>query len=197
MNRTLRFQNNITAEELLKPESALEQKLLTIPEFSNGLYWGTPRFGHPEGKVLFHVRDVLDNIDRLQLKNQTTRAKLRIIALVHDTFKYQESGGRHPRDWTSHHAFIARRFMEQHSSDPAILNTIQWHDEAYYCWRLSVIYRNPSDGKKRLRKLFDHIGDDLLLYYQFFVCDTRTDGKNQAPIKWLEARMPGIAPIRI
>lgn len=196
MNRVLHLQFT-TAEELLNPESKLERKLLTIPEFSNGLHWGKPRFGHPEGKVLFHIKDVLDNIDRLPQCNQLQRDRLRSIAMVHDTFKYQESGGRHPRDWNMHHAVIARRFMENHTTDRSMLNIIQWHDEAYYCWRLSEIYRNPSDGKIRLAKLVDKIGEDLQLYYLFFLCDTRTGDKNQAPIKWVEGQLPGISPTKI
>ncbi|MFT4663674.1 MAG: hypothetical protein ACI8YQ_000187 [Polaribacter sp.] len=196
MTRTLHLQET-TAAALLNPETTLERKLLTIPEFSNGLHWGTPRFGHPEGKILFHVKDVLDNVDKLSLPSQQDRERLRVIAMVHDTFKYQEGGGRHPRDWNMHHAVIARRFMENHSQDRSLLNIIQWHDEAYYCWRLSEIYRNPSDGKERLTKLIDQIGPDLQTYYHFFLCDTRTDGKNQAPIKWIETHFSGITPTKI
>ena len=196
MNRAL-HQQDANAEELLEPESALEKKLLTIPDFSNGLHWGTPRFGHPEGKVLFHVRDILDNVDRLHLSSAHARERLRLIAFAHDTFKCIESKDRQPRDWSKHHAVLARRFMESYTDDEVILDIIQWHDEAYYCWRMAAIYRNPSDAELRLAKLFDKIGNHLPLYYQFFICDTRTGDKNQAPIKWIESRLDGIDPIKL
>lgn len=48
---------------LIKPETELERELLHTPEFQVGMCWGEPRFGHPEGKVGLHVREVLDNID--------------------------------------------------------------------------------------------------------------------------------------
>jgi len=196
MNRAL-YLDKLSVVSLLKPETSLEKKLLSIPEIETGLQWGKPRYGHSEGKVLFHIKDVLDNVDRLPIISPQSRERLRIIAMVHDTFKYKESGGRHPRDWNMHHAVIARRFMEQHTTDRSLLNVIQWHDEAYYCWRLSNVYRNPSDGKARLAKLIDRIGGDLQLYYEFFLCDTKTGGKNQAPIKWVEENFPGISPVKI
>jgi HD domain len=197
MYRELHLQAATIAEELLNPESPLEQKLLTIAEFRTGLFYGTPRFGHPEGKVLYHVRDVLDNINKLPPHMQQHREQLRAIAYVHDTFKYQESAGRHPQDWNTHHAVLARRFMENHTADTSMLNIIQWHDEAYYCWRQSEIYRNPSDAEERFENLKAKIGNHLTRYYLFFLCDTRIDGKNQAPVKWVEERLPYIEPIKI
>jgi HD domain len=197
MHSELQLQVTAFAEDLLKPESQLEQKLLTIAEFRTGLFWGSPRFGHPEGKVVYHVRDVLDNINKLPIDTKQHREKLRVIAYAHDTFKYQESAGRHPQDWDTHHAILARRFMENHSTDISILNIIQWHDEAYYCWRQSEIYRNPSDSDVRFERLKSNIGNDLPLYYLFFLCDTRIGGKNQAPVKWVEERLPDIQPIKI
>jgi HD domain len=197
MYRESRLQATTIAEELLNPESQLEQKLLTIAEFRTGLFWGIPRFGHPEGKVVYHVKDVLDNINKLPHQTQQHREQLRVIAYVHDTFKYQESAGREPHDWSTHHAVLARRFMENHSTDTSILNIIQWHDEAYYCWRLSEIYRNPSDAEERFEKLKAKIGNHMPLYYLFFLCDTRIGGKNQAPVKWVEERLSDIEPIKI
>ena len=196
MNSALHLQD-FNAEELLKPESQLEKKLLTISAFCNGLNWGVPRFGHPEGKILFHIKDVFDNIDQLKLTSEQSRERLRLIAMVHDTFKYQECKKRQPRNWSKHHAVLARRFMENHSDDKTILNIIQWHDEAYYCWRMAEIYHDPSGGEQRLNKLLDKIADHLPLYYQFFICDTRTGDKIQAPIKWFEARLGGIEKITL
>ena len=190
MNQAL-HQHDGNAEELLKPESPLETKLLAIPDFNTGLHWGKPRFGHPEGSILLHIREVLDNIDQLDLSSALARERLRLIAFAHDTFKHLECPKRQPRDWSKHHGVLARQFMEQHTSDPTVLNIIQWHDEVFYCWRMAVIYHNPAAAEKRLAALLDYINDDLLLYYQFFICDTQTGDKYQGPIKWFESRLEG------
>lgn len=174
----------------LYPASPLETQLLCHPEFVQGLYWGVPRYGHPEGEVYKHVREVLDNIEHLTIDKQS-RARLRLIAFAHDTFKYMEDKS-HPRDWSKHHGSIARRFMEQFTDDKLLLEIIEHHDEAYYCWRSIQLYSQPEAGLERLQRLFDTIGEDLQLYYLFFKCDTRTGDKNPAPIKWFEKNIPGI-----
>ena len=55
---------NINIEELIKAETALELQLINEPEFRKGLIWGTPRFGHPEGTIVLHINEVLNNILR-------------------------------------------------------------------------------------------------------------------------------------
>ena len=45
---------HLPLDTLLQPESDLEKLLLTLPEFQQGLRWGEPRFGHPEGD---HTQD--------------------------------------------------------------------------------------------------------------------------------------------
>ena len=78
--------------DVLKPENKEEADLLAIPEVQEGLRWGLPRYGHPEGEVFKHVREVFDNIDRVNLSSDD-RSFLRMIALIHDTFKYKEPKG--------------------------------------------------------------------------------------------------------
>ena len=51
--------------KILCPETDLERRILTMPEILQGLMWGEPRYGHPEGKVVFHVREIYFNIDNL------------------------------------------------------------------------------------------------------------------------------------
>jgi hypothetical protein len=82
--------------EELQPETELEYMLLRDPEFTTGLGWGIPRYGHPEGEVYKHIREVLENVDLLQLAPKE-RQQLRLIAFAHDTFKYKEAKG-YPRD---------------------------------------------------------------------------------------------------
>lgn len=175
----------------LRPETKLERELLCMPEFVKGLFWGVPRYGHPEGEVYKHVKEVLANIRHLNVDSHSYE-RLRQIAYVHDTFKYLEDKG-HPRDWSKHHGALARRFLEQFTDDPVVLNITELHDEAYYCWRYIQLHQETEMGEARLKKLFDTIGaEHLQLYYLFFKCDTRTGDKIQAPVKWFEKNVVGI-----
>ncbi|MCU0347798.1 MAG: hypothetical protein MUC59_12730 [Saprospiraceae bacterium] len=168
--------------KLLQPATELEARLLDTPEFQAGLNWGKPRFGHPEGLVGYHVRDVLDNVEACA-NDEDTRLRLRLIAIVHDAFKYKEFQlGRRVK----HHGLLAREFMEAHISDPILLDIIELHDEAFYCWRAANLENQPDTAAKRLEKLLDTIGDNLPFYFDFYKCDTRTGDKIQAPLYWFE-----------
>jgi hypothetical protein len=168
----------------LKPETDLEHRLLRDPDFTEGLDWGTPRYGHPEGEVYKHIKEVLSNIELLSLE-QLTRERLRLIAFAHDSFKHIEHKGS-PRDWSRHHSVLARQFLEKHCTDKVVLEITELHDEAYYAWRMEHLYHQYEEGQHRLQKLLDRVGDHLQLYYLFFKCDTRTGDKTQAPLKWFE-----------
>ena len=145
-------------ESLLRPETALERHLLTVPEFRHGLLWGEPRFGHPEGKVLLHVREVLDNIDHIDGLPEPLRTQLRLITFVHDTFKFAEDRS-HPRDWSKHHGQLARRFLEPFIRDAAVLDVMETHDDAYYAW---LGQKHEQFGRenqhKSLEQLLDRVG---------------------------------------
>jgi hypothetical protein len=167
---------------LLQPETELEARLLDTPEFQEGLNWGRPRFGHPEGKVGYHVREVLDNVDAIA-RDTISRQQLRLISLVHDVFKYREFQlGRRVK----HHGLMAREFMEAHLDDPVLLDIIELHDEAFYCWRAAHLENQPDIAARRLDKLLEKIGENLPLYFDFYKCDTRTGDKIQTPLFWFE-----------
>ena len=185
-----------TAEEiaaLLRPETDLERRFLEAPEFLRGLDYGLPRFGHPEGKVVYHIREVLDNVDRLQV-SEDRRRDLRIVTFVHDSFKYAEDKGR-PRDWSRHHGVLARRFLEKFTNRTSLLEVTELHDEAYYAWRAINLYGRPDLGQERLVKLVHRMDNSLEFYHQFFVCDTRTGDKVQAPVLWLQQAVSTLKPI--
>lgn len=186
---------NVDLETELWPETALERQLLAIPAFRRGLFWGVPRYGHPEGEVYKHIKEVLTNIDRLDLAG-FRREQLRLIAFVHDSFKYCEDK-RRPRDWSKHHAVLARQFLEQYTDDAEVLSIVEWHDEAYYCWRTAQLYHQPEAGHRRLRRLLDRIEGHLQLYYLFFKCDTLTGDKIKAPLHWFEKHVSGIRRIEL
>ena len=143
-------------QSLLRPETDLERHLLWVPEFRYGLLWGEPRFGHPEGQVGIHIREVLDNIDLVPGLTPPERLQLRLVALVHDTFKYAEDRSR-PRDWSKHHGVLARRFLEPYTNDAIVLDLIETHDDAYYAW-LNARHDLPTqDGQNKTLEKQAHI----------------------------------------
>jgi hypothetical protein len=177
----------------LRPETDLELLLLDQDEVQIGMLWGVPRYGHPEGEVYKHVRDVFDNIDKLNI-SLVERAFLRIIAIMHDAFKYQEDKSL-PRNWRRHHAVLARDFMRNFTDDQLLLNFIQYHDEAYYIWRDKAVFKETDRAVRRMQHLLEKIDGHNQLYYLFFKCDSETGDKNKAPILWVEANFPGISPV--
>lgn len=187
------FQEDVYCQ-LLFPETDLECKLLQDDDFREGLSWGQPRFGHPEGKVLYHIREVLDNIEKLSLSNKQ-REQLRLITFVHDTFKYKEDKNV-PRDWSRHHGILARNFLTQYSDDTAVLDILEAHDEAYYSWRMIHIQNMREAGQIRLNNLLLKLNNNLQLFYLFFKIDTQTGDKTQAPIKWFERTIKDIEVVK-
>jgi hypothetical protein len=174
--------------QLLRPETDLERRLISQPAMLDGLAWGEPRYGHPEGKVVYHVVDVFDNIRRLSpALSPNAYRQMRLIALLHDSFKYVE-GKEIPRDWTKHHGILARKFAENFIQEKTILDIIELHDEAYYCWRLAVLDDEIHQAEARFQWILDRCGYCFQLYYAFFRCDTATGDKTQAPVKWFEKK---------
>ncbi len=169
--------------DLLKPETAFEKKMVNSKAFKEGLFWGEPRFGHPEGKVIFHIQEVLFNIDIIAT-NRKEREALRIIAYVHDTFKYIEDKTK-PRDWSKHHAILATKWLKSYLDDQVILDIIESHDDVFHAWNLS--HRGDDvKAKIKLEQLINKMGDNLDLYYKFFLADTKTGDKIQTPVEWFE-----------
>lgn len=188
MKESITGKVDLSAE--LQPENALERRLLADPGFRQGLAWGVPRYGHPEGQIYKHIVEVLANIDRLPL-DAATRRRLRLIAFVHDTFKYAEDKSR-PRDWSRHHGTLARRFLEPFTQDLELLTVVELHDEAYYAWRTIFLYQQPQRGQERLQQLLRRLEGARQLFYLFFKCDTLTGDKIPTPLTWFEATVDGI-----
>ena len=178
------------AFDLLQPETDLERAFLTDDEFLRGLFWGKPRFGHPEGEVLYHIREVLDNVEKLDIDAEMRR-KLRIVTFVHDSFKHLEDRNR-PRDWSRHHAALAHNFLKKYTREKALLEVTLRHDDAYYAWRAIHLYDKAESGTRRMQELIRVLGEDLQLYYLFFKCDTQTGDKVQAPVRWFEKTVSDI-----
>lgn len=189
------------AVQLLQPETKLEQLFFKDARFQTGLHWGKPRFGHPEGKVLYHIREVLDNVEKAvaqvdEEKRTYIRQQLRLITFVHDTFKNKEQEILRATKNRKHHAVLAREFLEEFSNDTALLDIIELHDDAFYVWRDLYIYDRKDRAKARLAHLYRRIGNNMQLYYLFFKCDTQTGDKVQAPMEWFEKTIKGIEVVK-
>lgn len=165
-------------------ETELEHRICADPEWQEGAAWGQPRPGHWEGAVSAHVADVLRNIDRAGPPSDE-RARLRLIALVHDTFKYKVRQGR-PNVGTNHHAWIARNWAERYIDDRDVLDVIELHDEAYNSWSMGAHKGKWDKAEGRVRNLLNRLGPRLPLYLRFFRADNRTDSKRQEPLEWFE-----------
>ncbi|MBI4140029.1 hypothetical protein HY483_03645 [Candidatus Woesearchaeota archaeon] len=162
-------------------ENALERRICNDPEFLEGIFWGKSRPGHPEGTIALHVKEVLDNIDKLSV-DADIRRNLRIIALIHDSFKYKVDPSKN-RTPVYHHGFIARKFAEKYVNDLDILDIIELHDEAFRAWARGHRYNNWREAEVLARKLIGRI-KDMKLYMLFYKCDTMTGDKSHEGYDW-------------
>ncbi len=165
-------------------ETELEKRIAADPAWQEGVLWGIPRTGHLEGAIKYHIADVLANLDR-QCLNDEERHFLRLVVLVHDTFKYQVDETR-PRIGKNHHAYIARKFAERYVDDPVLLDIIELHDEAYNSWRLGAYKGRWQHAIERVDHLLQRLGPALPLYVHFFYADSHTESKNQDPVIWFK-----------
>jgi hypothetical protein len=166
------------------PETELERAVAADPGLQEGLAWGKPRRGHPEGTVGAHVADLLEAIERWG-ETGTRREELRFLALVHDSMKYKVQNWR-PRTGENHHATRARHFAERYTDDERLLATIEQHDRPYNLWR-KARGRGQMDDHA-----FDQMVDripDLELFLRFVELDGSTEGKTHEPIRWLKAEL--------
>jgi hypothetical protein len=173
------------------PENELERRLDRDSRLVEGLAWGRPRKGHPEGAVANHVAHLLETIDDWAATG-TRRADLRFISLVHDAFKHAVKPLR-PKSGENHHAMRARRFAEEYTDDERLLATIELHDRPYGLWRRRR-WTAGVPGHK-VDSMLARI-PDLELFVRFVELDGSTEGKTHAPIEWFreEIRRRGLAP---
>lgn len=163
-----------------EPENDLERAVSEDPELLEGLAWGVPRYGHPEGSVASHVSDLLAEIERRRESGER-RSLLRFVVLVHDSMKYRV------RDWLpktgeNHHAMRARRFAERYTDDERLLSTIELHDRPYAIWRR--MRRKGALDERAFEDMLAKIADPEL-FLAFVEIDGSTEGKNPEPIRWL------------
>jgi hypothetical protein len=169
-----------------EPENDLERAVTDDPGLLEGLAWGQPRYGHPEGAVGHHVADLLAEIERRGEQGER-RSLLRFIVLVHDSMKYRV------RDWLpktgeNHHAMRARRFAEHYTDDERLLSTIELHDRPYAIWRR--MQRKGQLDERAFEDMLAKIADPEL-FLTFVEIDGSTEGKNPEPIRWLRDQLRG------
>jgi hypothetical protein len=167
-----------------EPANELERRLAQDPVLLEGLAWGRPRPGHPEGTVGAHVSDLLRTIDAWEETGER-RFELRFISLVHDAMKGKVKGWL-PRTGENHHAMRARRFAEAYADDERLLATIELHDRAYGIWRRSRA--RTREANERLAAMSDRI-PDLDLFLRFVELDGSTEGKNPEPVEWVRSEL--------
>jgi hypothetical protein len=167
-----------------RPETDLERALAEDRVLQQGLRWGEPRRGHPEGAVGAHVADLLETIERWGERGQR-REELRFLAIVHDSLKNRVQMWR-PRTGENHHATRARRFAERYTDDERLLATIEQHDSAYNLWRKARRRGRPDDHA--FDAMLDRI-PDIDLFERFLELDGSTEGKNHEPIRWFKEEL--------
>jgi hypothetical protein len=167
-----------------EPETDLERRVVAEPELLEGLAWGEPRAGHPEGAVGTHVAHLLDALDQSGETGER-RELLRLMALVHDAFKYQVRE-RLPRVGENHHAMRARRFAERFSDDERLLSAIEFHDRPYALWR-KLLRRGKLD-ERGFSRMMRRITDPEL-FLRFIELDGSTEGKRPEPIEWFREEL--------
>lgn len=112
----------------------METEIVSNADFITGALYEKLRKGHPEGQVIYHIKEVLENIDKWY-KDDGDYEDLRIIALLYDTFKHKVNQNL-PKSGENHHGPIARRFAERTrlAFHQDVLQVIEKHDDAYNAW---------------------------------------------------------------
>ncbi len=167
--------------EILKPENELEKRIISDPEFIKGAYYGRPRSGHPEGEIYKHILEVLHNVDIVST-NDIEREKLRIISLVHDTFKYKVDHTKQ-RVGKNHHGYFSYEFSKKYIHNESVLQVIFLHDEIYHIWLKSRRLDKWYLGEQKVLSLVDSL-IDLDLFIKFFECDNKTGTKTPENFIW-------------
>jgi hypothetical protein len=175
---------NKLIEDIIKPENQVERNIAGCPDFEEGALYGKARRGHPEGQVIYHIKEVLANVDK-HAETDEEREKLRQIAILHDTFKHKVDRTK-PKHGENHHGTIARRFAEDFITDKDVLEIIEHHDDAYNAWSKGDRDGDWGAAKRRAEKLIDALifAEVLNLYMAFYFCDNNTGDKSQDCYYW-------------
>ena len=172
-------------KDIIKPENGIETAIVGNADFIQGALYGKPRRGHPEGQVIYHIKEVLENIDKFYGEDDEDYEDLRIIAILHDTFKHKVDQTK-PKAGENHHGMIARRFAENFPIHENVLQVIEHHDDAYNAWQKGGRHGDWYAAKKKATNLINAllIEGCLDLYVKFYRCDNATGDKSQENYDW-------------
>lgn len=176
--------NKVEIKTIIKPENGIETAIIDDADFITGANYGKVRSGHPEGAVILHIQEVLANIEKYYA-DDPDRGDLRVIAIVHDTFKYKVDQNQ-PKSGENHHGMIARRFAEKFPIHQDLLTVIQMHDDAYNAWSKGNRRGDWYGAQKRATNLINalQIENCLELYVKFYRCDNATGDKSSDNYDW-------------
>jgi hypothetical protein len=161
----------------ITPETDLERDLLDDPELVEGLKWGVPRFGHPEGRVADHAAAMIAAV----AAEDPMRSDLRFLTLIHDSLKAEVNPDQ-PWSPANDHARFARRFAERYTSDEWLLSTLELHDEPYW------ILRTADAPGQELRQLLTRLPDPKL-FARFIELDATNEGKDLTFLWWFRREL--------
>jgi hypothetical protein len=167
-------------------ETDLERRIAAEPEWREGVEWGVARPGHPEGAVKHHIADVLANVER-EATSPEERARLRLAALVHDSFKCRAREGSARVGSEGHHGSQAAQFLARFVDDDELLEVVRWHDEVFAAWLGLARRGDRARAEARARALVERLGPALPLYLRFFRADNATEGKSPESVQWFES----------
>ena len=165
-------------------ETDVERAIAADPEWQRGIEWGSPRRGHPEGAVKAHIGHVLENVER-EATSPEERRRLRLAALVHDTFKFKAPEGSASVGSPGHHGSLAAEFLARVVDDPEVVEVVRWHDEGFAAWL--GLRRDRRRAEERVRALAVRLGPALPLFLRFFRADNATARKSPASVEWFES----------
>lgn len=178
---------NALVRDIVDAQTGIEKAIASHAAFIRGALSGKPRSGHPEGAVIYHIKAVLENVEKYYV-NDPDYSKLRIIAMLHDTFKYKVDQTK-PKVGENHHGMIARHFAEKYINDTIICKIIELHDEAYNAWQVGGRRGNWYKAQQRAMTLINTLKDlnALELYLKFYRCDNETGDKSNDNYEWFKA----------
>jgi hypothetical protein len=177
---------NELIKNIVKPENGIEIAIISDADFIEGAFYGKVRNGHPEGQIIYHIKEVLENINKFYADDEN-RKNLRLIAIVHDTFKHKVDQTK-PKIGENHHGAIAAEFIHKYRHNTKLILIIALHDEAYNAWSQGGKHGNWYKAKSRAEKLINELNDfDCLnLYLKFFRCDNATGDKSNECYEWFK-----------
>ena len=160
---------------MILAETELEKRILNDPRIQEGFKYTKFTKGHPEGNVAIHVQQILDFINRQNW--QEYRRDLRIITLIHDSFKYvQAQGGKF------HAVLAAEYYAALCPDDKRISEAIHYHDSAWGFY--NKLKRGEFDAKK-FKKTFSKLDLSLLIHFNY----ADDCGRENITPQWFEEKI--------